>query len=518
MFGKKILSCLLFSTITIGSLSAQDIASGIKLIKNERYNQAKQYFSSLLNSNSRADADFYLGQIYFLSGKLDSAKTFYSNGIQADNENPLNYAGMVKIDLAENNQAAADKNQNEAIDINERMPQVYLTLAEAYSQQKVKNYDKSIELLNNALKTDPKYADALLSLGNVFLSKNNGTEAIKNFQKVIDNNPDNPEALTLKASVYILINNYDDAVPLLQHAVTADSTYSPAYHSLAELYANLKDYAKAAEYFSEYIDKSEKTPDNQRRFAAILYLNKQYSEAIEILKDIIKTEPDNPIAIRTLAYSYLRLGETENSMQYFQKLFDMPSVDYLSSDYENYADLLDKTDNDSLAVLYLNKAVDADTTRKDLLGKISVLQFKNKKWAGVISALERKKTLTAQEYFDLGKAYYFTQNYPKADSAFSLLSAKVPDLAIAYFWQARVKTNFDPESDSGLAKPYYEQFINVSKEDTARYKTELIEAYSYLGYLSYLRQDNDTSRMYWQKVYALDPTNKQAIEALKNIK
>ena len=90
MFGKKILSCLLFSTITIGSLSAQDIASGIKLIKNERYNQAKQYFSSLLNSNSRADADFYLGQIYFLSGKLDSAKTFYSNGIQADNENPLN--------------------------------------------------------------------------------------------------------------------------------------------------------------------------------------------------------------------------------------------------------------------------------------------------------------------------------------------------------------------------------------------------------------------------------------------
>src|SRR5574338_846406 len=172
MFGKKILTCLLFSTITIGSLSAQDIASGIKLIKNERYNQAKQYFLSLLNSNSRADADFYLGQIYFLDGKLDSAKTFYSNGIQADNENPLNYAGMVKIDLAENNQAAADKNQNEAIDINERMPQVYLTLAEAYSQQKVKNYDKSIELLNNALKADPKYAEAYLSLGNVFLSKN----------------------------------------------------------------------------------------------------------------------------------------------------------------------------------------------------------------------------------------------------------------------------------------------------------------------------------------------------------
>lgn len=518
MLVKKILIGLLFTLIFFGSIFAQDIETGIKLIKNQKFAGAKHYFSSLLNTKSKADADFYLGQIYFIEGKLDSAKAFYSQGMGADNENPLNYAGMVKINMAENDQAAADKNQNEAIDINEKNPLVYIILAEAYSQPKVKNYDKGIELLNNALKVDPKNADAYLSLGSIYLAKNNGTEAIKNFQRVIDNNPDNSEALTLKASVYILINNYEDAVPLLMRAVTADSMYSPAYHSLAELYANLKDYSKAAQYYLEYIEKSEKTPENQRRFAAILYLNKQYTDAINLLKEIIQKEPENPIAIRTIAYSYLRLGDTQNSMIYFQKLFEMPSVEYLSTDYENYADLLDSTGNDSLAVVYLNKVVDQDSTRKDILGKISVLQFKNKKWDGVISALERKKTLTSQEYFDLGKAYYFTQNYPKADTTFKILTSKVPDLAIAYFWQARVKTNFDPESDSGLAKPYYEQFVTLSKEDTTKFKKELIEAYSYLGYLSYLREENGVSKSYWQKVYALDPTNKQAIEALKSIK
>lgn len=518
MIGKKILIYTLFALVFVGAVLAQDIATGVKLIKNQKYTEAKHYFSSLLNTKSKADAFFYLGQIYFLEDKLDSAKAFYSKGMEADNDNPLNYAGMVKINLAENDQSAVDKNQSEALDIDEKNPAVYIILAEAYSQPKIKNYDKSIELLNNALKVAPKNADVYISLGNIYLAKNNGTEAIKDFQKVIDNDPNNSEALTLKASVYILINNYNDALPLLLQAISADSSYSPAYHSLAELYANLKDYSKASEYYSKYIEKSELTSDNQKRFASILYLNKQYTEAINILKDVIQKQPDNPIAVRTMAYSYLRLGDTQNSMLYFQKLFELTSVDYLSTDYENYADLLDKTGNDSLAVEYLYKVFDKDSTRKDVLGEISVMQFKNKKWDGVITALERKKTLSAQEYFDLGKAYYFIQNYPKADSTFNILTTKVPDLAIAFFWQARVKTNFDPESDSGLAKPYYEQFITLSKEDTTKYKKELIEAYSYLGYLSYLRKENEESRGYWEKVYALDPTNKQAIEALKNIK
>jgi len=518
MIRKKILFGLLIALTFSGTLLAQDIAAGVKLIKNLKYNEAKHYFSSLLNTKSGADACFYLGQIYFLEDKPDSAKAFYSKGIATNEDNPLNYAGMVKVNLAENDKSSADNNQAKALDITEKNPAVYIILAEAYSQSRVKNYDKSIEMLNNALKVDPKNADAYLEMGNDYLAKNNGTEAIKDYQKVIDSNPNNAEALTLKAGVYVLITNYSDAIPLLEKAISADSTYSPAYRTLAELYAATNDYTKAAEYYSKFIAASEITIDNQKRFAAILFLNKQYNEAINILKDIISRQPDNAVAIRTIAYSYLRLGDTPNSMDYFKKLFDMSSVQYLPSDYENYADLLQKTGNDSLAVTYLYKVVDLDSTRKDILSDISVLQFKNKKWNGVIAALERKKDITAQEYFDLGKAYYFIQNYPKADSTFHTLITKVPDLAIAYFWEARVKTNFDPESDSGLAKPFYEQFITLSKEDTTKFKKELIEAYSYLGYYSYLKKDNEQSRAYWQKVYAIDPTNEQAIAALKNIK
>jgi len=517
MFNKKIIISILLTTFFILNLQAQDIASGVKLIRNEKYNGAKKYFSSLINSPLKAEAYFYLGEIAFIQQKVDSAKIFYNKGIETNNEFPLNYAGLVRLNVLDGNGAEAEKNQNQAIELgNEKNPKVYIVLSEAYSW--IKNYDKALQILTDALNNKLYSPDIYIAIGKLYINKINGTEAVKNFIEALNIDKTNPEALTQKAKVYSLINNYDAAISLLNEAISDDPSYSPAYNELAEVYANTKDYSKASEFYAKYIEASEITLEKQKRYASILYINKEYDKAIHILTDVIKVEPENPFAVRILAYSYLKLENIDDSKSYFQRLFELSSVDYLPSDYENYADLLTKTGNDSLAIEYLYKIVELDSTRKDVYGDISVLCFKNKKWDGVISALLKKGDLKAQEYFDLGKAYYFKQDYVNADSAFSKLISKAPSLAIGYFWQARVKTNFDPESEQGLAKPFYEQFINVSNEDTIRFKKELIETYSYLGYYYYIKEDKSSSKANWLKVEAIDPENPQAIAALKELK
>ena len=513
MLLRKIFALIQITIVISFNLYAQDIENGIKLIKNEKFSEAKKYFSSLTNTKIAAEAYFYIGQIYFELNKPDSANMFYQKGILSDKEYPLNYAGLVKVNILNKNSSEADKNREQAIELgDEKNPDVYIILSEAY------NDNETNELLNTSLKIKPDYIPAYLALGKFFLKQNNGTEAIKCFDKVLNINPKNSEALTLKSEIYFLIDNYNAALSLLNEAVKDDSSYAPAYNELAELNYAMRDYSSASDFYGKYIEASEITLEKRKRFASILYLNKEYSKAINILEDVIQTEPENLVAVRILAYSNLRLDNIDSSITYFRRLFALDSVAFMPSDYENYSDLLDKTGNDSLAIEYLNKIIDIDSTRKEILGKISVLYFKDKNWDGVISTLGKKNTLTAQEYFDLGKAYYFVQNYAKADSAFKLLVSKMPELPIAYFWQARAKTNFDPESEQGLAKPFYEQFITFSKEDTSKFKRELIEAYSYLGYYYFIKGDKDNSKLYWQKVYGLDPLDNKALEALKNIK
>ena len=517
MYSRKLFVGFYLLIIFSVNLLAQDISSGVRLIRSEKLAEAKKYFMSLVGSKVSDEACFYLGEIFLQQEKVDSAKLFYEKGIEANKKFPLNYAGLVRLNVLEGNSTQAEKNKEEAIDLgNDKNPEVYVVLSKAYSL--IKENKKAIELLNSALKINAQHANTYLAFGKIYLQENNGTDAVKNFQKAIDADPTNPEALTWKAKVYILINNYESAISLLDEAIKSDPSFAPAYVELAELYYTMKNYSKAAENYALYLANTEVAVEKQKRYISILYLNKDYQEAIDILKEMEKTDADNPFSIRILAYSYLRLDNNQISMSYFQKLFDLPKVDYLSTDYENYGNLLSKTGNDSLAALYLTKVVDLDSTRKDVLSDISVLYFKNKKWDGVITTLERKNQLKAQEYFDLGKAYYFTQNYTKADSAFNILTQKVPDLGIAYFWQARVKSNFDPESEQGLAQPFYEKFINLSSNDTSKFKKELIEAYSYLGYYFFIKNDKASSLENWLKVYALDPENAQAKRAIDELK
>ncbi|HCY77531.1 MAG TPA: hypothetical protein DHV28_16570 [Ignavibacteriales bacterium] len=602
---KKIIRGLIIILILNSHSFTQDIGPGVKLIRNEKYNNAKIFFNNLLNTDTKAEAYFYLGQIFYTLEKFDSAKIAYQNGIIADAEQPLNYAGIVKINLISDETSDVESNTKKAIDLgDEKNPLVYVVLSEGFTNQKVKQYNKATELLSTAISINPKSIDALLSLSKVSLLKGNGTEAIINSDEVLKIDNRNPEALTLKAKVYTLINKNNEAITLLNDAINNDSTYAPAFNELAELYANLKDYSKAAEYYAKYIQASEITLEKQKRYASILYINKEYSKAISILEDVIKIDNNSASSMRIIAYSYLRQENAEKSKYYFEKLFDIKSTEILPTDYENYAELLSKTGNDAQAIDYLKKVVDMDSSRKDILAKMSVLYFKNKNWDGVITSLNRKENLTAQEYFDLSKAYIFKgdgnitnalqilggkikleveqidktrqlllyyqrdldlakndtqkimeaktktiqgvesllkQNqksdwnkvkdswadlitttigteYASADTCLNTLILKTPNLAVTYIWQARVKANFDPESENGLAKPFYEKFIELAKDEQDKFKKELIESYSYLGYYYYLQKDNQKSKGYWQEVLSIEPDNKQATEVIKLLK
>ena len=71
-----------------------------------------------------------------------------------------------------------------------------------------------------------------------------------------------------------------------------------------------------------------------------------------------------------------------------------------------------------------------------------------------------------------------------------------------------------------LAGKNYKHVVRVPEGTPMydKYKKELTEAYSYIGYYTFLKKDNVKSKEAWKKVRELDPANKKADDALKILK
>ena len=118
-----------------------------------------------------------------------------------------------------------------------------------------------------------------------------------------------------------------------------------------------------------------------------------------------------------------------------------------------------------------------------------------------------------------------------ADSAFLKVSEISPNSHLGYLYRARMQSKLDPESETGAAKPFYDKAFEIisAKNDTVKFRNEILEIYRYLGYYHYLQylslkeaksnqeaeENRKTSIHYWEMILAYEPKDKIATEALK---
>jgi tetratricopeptide (TPR) repeat protein len=502
---------------------AQSLDQVEKDIESGRFKNAKKVLKELLAKEpSNALYFYYLGEAYYLSGKADSAKIFYEKGTKADPNSALNYIGLGKTTIKQD-ELQGRKYFDKALNIKSHDSKVQSALAEFYiNSADFQDLNAAAALLDKALKHDPENPKLYLLYGDIYWSRNEGTKALEKFEKAMNLNKTLPEPYFKIGRLYTRAKNPALSMDYYQKGILADSNYAAFYKEIAELQYKARQYDKGVASYKKYLEKTDGDDEALSRYASFFFMNKKYPEVIKILSAQTFKDYTNPIAFRLLAYSYYETGDFVKgleSMDKFWKYSDGGKI--LTSDYEYYGRLLAKNKMDSLAVINLTKALQLDSSKADLYSELGNIYFYSEKYPEACTAYHNKckrREVNAQDYFNYGRALYFRKDYTNADSIFTRLNEVKPDFALGYLWRARVNSMFDPDSKEGKARPYYEKFIALAGSDQSKYKKELIEAYSYIGYYYLLKNDHIRSKDAWKKVKELDPSNKKAEEALKNIK
>ena len=523
-------------------LNAQTLKDAIYKTENERFSEAVSDFAKLTQLETTNGTNyFYFGELYFERGLMsksdksyiDSALIFWEKAVAVDPTNPMSLVAKGKSLWVKGQIDAGKVEFSKATTLTKnKNAEVLRAIAETYIDAEQKNLDEAILLLETAVKLDPKNEDGHLLLGDALLEKTpqNGSPAIKSYNKVLEINPKSPRGIVRVAKLYQRAQNFEEANKYYQQAKDIDPTYAPAYRENAELNMMFKQSAKAIENWKKYLELNNSL-EARYRFVTALFNGKQYCEVIPEIEDLQKSGFNNFYMERMITYSVVDCSKSDLAM--VQKGLDasnrffeiVPKEKIIFMDYKYRGLLYSKNNQDSLAILELEKAsaLDADAA-KDLAGDIGRLYMKMKKYDRVIAAYSLKKAsmeLTANEYFELGRAYFFgPKDFVNADSCFAKLVQLSPTYAPGHLWRARASYPLDPAKEKWLAKPYLTEVFNLVKPEeraVGSNKAMVMEACKYLGdyYVNSSEKDVAKAREFWNVVRELDPADKQAAAFFK---
>jgi tetratricopeptide (TPR) repeat protein len=518
-----------FCFITV-SINAQELKEGIRLSDNEQYDEATEYYKALISKDpSNALNYFYMGENYLRADNIDSAKIMFDQGIGKNPELALNYVGLGKLAMKEGNLSQAESQFAIALKkATDNKARVLGETAESYIIYEKKNLNKADSLLRQAISIEPKNPDWQILLGDVYTEMNNGSLAVTFYNTALDMDPKSVKSLVRKGKLYKRSQNYDGASAEFRNAIAIDPNFAPAHRELGEIYFLQRNMTDAKSEYKKYLELSKNNNAARLRYASFLFLGGEYEEGLKELATIQRTDSLSAPSLRLQAYLNHEAKNDSVALIAAEKLISRydSTKKINATDYEYYGKILLANGKDSLALEALNKAIEMDPRKSELSTELGNAFMKMKKYAEAEQQYGKRiaeggRGVTSADYFLYGRSAYYNKNYTLADSIFGKVNELQPTWPQGFLWRAQANTHIDSTSTLGLARPYYEKFLELALADSvniSKHRSGIMESYRYLGFYWFLQKDNQKSLEYWKKVLEMEPKDKQAQEAIKRIK
>jgi len=536
------------------SMLVADNQKGIDFYRGNMLETAKIYFNEQLpNLSGRdlAEAYYFLGNICFDQQKQNLAVDYYNKSVEADPEYPFGYVGQGAMALYNKNLKEADDLFSKASKMDKKNSDIRVDAALAYAKNKL--YEKTEDEINKARKINKNNPRIYVAEGDILLMQDPakaGTAAAK-YDNAIYFDSNCKEAYIKGSRVYRTIN-IDVALEKTTTVLSLDSNYIPAYLELGETYYVNGLYTKSAEAYKRYMEAPGVPEEYQDKYASALFVAKDFQGVLNQAKQTLAKNPNNIHMNRLKMFTEYELKDYTAALASAKAFFNTAKAkDIAWQDYRYYAMILKENKQPEAAIEALNSAVKTVTDQPELYKELASAYADKEDYKNAIPNYQRyfetSKEYSLSDILSYGQAhYYFSRNLPetaqydaerkanieKADSLFSEITIKAPQLFQGYWWKARVQAALDPDSKLGLAKPLYEKTLEAMNASGNSPKGIQVEIFNYLAFYYYVRYEEAYSKKNtseanlnknlsienWEKVLELQPENASAADALRILK
>ena len=480
-----IMTILIAATSTL--VSQPKLEKAKELMKQKKIGEAIAACQSYLQSSPRDENGWLLlAKACQQVGSLDSAENAAKKVIELDDEMLEGYTVLAQVQLAKNkprDAASAAKAGLKTIRKNKpKYPPLLVVLGQSLIA--IDSADGAQVAAAEAKELDPTNATAYEVLGDSYVKQKVAPMAISSYEKSLELDSLQTRVLYKLANTYKNDRQYTEAARIYSRILALDPNNEAARLELARLLFRAKQYLKCTIVLKEYFKNHQNPPkDTQSMYIEALFRSGQYKESSQMAQELLKLEPNSPLANRAIAYGYISNKQYVQAIETFRKLATLDSLEF--DDLRWLGTAYKQAKKDTLAAMTWEEAL-KDTTqvisvRSYLYGEIGSIWMNLKSYDHAaeffLKRIQVDPTAVGAS-INYAKCMIELQRYEKSISALKDAIARNPKYPGAYvnlgFCYFQMK-----EYEKGRKE--FETAIKVIDTAESKYRYDLADSYRMIG-------------------------------------
>lgn len=179
--------------------------------------------------------------------------------------------------------------------------------------------EKSIQIYQRALETDPNFAEAYFTLGYAYDRQGDLDKAIASYRQAVMLNPLKSDYLYLLGYTYERKKELSQAIDAYEKALKITSDADIAF-SLGYVHEQMGQYAESTKAFSQAIEMKPDDYDAYYGLASAYEKSGRLQEALSSFQQVVKLKPDEEVPIRTLGAIAHKMARWDEVIDAFEWL------------------------------------------------------------------------------------------------------------------------------------------------------------------------------------------------------
>ena len=315
-----------------------------------------------LKGSSSEEPYIFAASLHLQANQLEEAKELLLRLLGVHERSFFGNYYLARISEAQSKYDEAENYYQRALVLSPRADSVRISLAKLYGAQR--KYDQGLKVVDEILQRDSSNVEAKKLKGQLLVGKNEFDEAIDEFEEVSGLEEDSSKTRFRIGLIKLQRRNVQGAITDFNLVLAQNPDDAAARYYLSSAYSSLGQIADAIEQIKAIGPKQEYFVESRTLGAFLLQRAKRYSEAIDLLEDVVSTNEDASL-FRFLATLYKDNGDIGRAIEISQRVCELePDSD---QSFFTLGVYLDQDGQKEAAITAMRKAIELNGNNANAL-------------------------------------------------------------------------------------------------------------------------------------------------------